>query len=84
MAAALSVCCFLKIAVLPLKLLCGMTAGHKSAGKGPGQIIDDLDLDAALVDEPAGGDAVTGAATLMKAVAAGKDAAAAIFARLAD
>lgn len=29
----------------------------------------------------AGGDAVTGAATLMKAVAAGKDAAAAIFAR---
>lgn len=32
----------------------------------------------------AGGDAVTGPATLMKAVAAGKDAAAAIFARLAD
>lgn len=32
----------------------------------------------------AGGDAVTGAATLMKAVAAGKDAAAAIFARLSE
>lgn len=32
----------------------------------------------------AGGDAVTGAATFMKAVAAGKDAAAAIFARLCD
>ncbi len=32
----------------------------------------------------AGGDAVTGAATLMKAVAAGKDAAAAIFTRFAE
>ena len=32
----------------------------------------------------AGGDAVTGAATFMKAVAAGKDAAAAIFARLCE
>ena len=32
----------------------------------------------------AGGDAVSGAATLMKAVAAGKDAAAAIFTRLSD
>ena len=32
----------------------------------------------------AGGDAVTGPATLMKAVAAGKDAATAIFARLAE
>ena len=40
------------------------------------------DFSTSLEGVYAGGDAVTGAATLMKAAAAGKDAAAAIFARL--
>ena len=49
-----------------------------------GRITVDRALSTQIDGVYAGGDAVTGPATLMKAVAAGKDAAAAIFARLAD
>ena len=48
-----------------------------------GRIVIGKDFSASLDGVYAGGDAVTGAATLMKAAAAGKDAAAAIFNRLA-
>ncbi len=49
-----------------------------------GRIMVGRDLATNVDGVYAGGDAVTGPATLMKAVAAGKDAAAAIFARLAE
>ena len=49
-----------------------------------GRIMVGRDLATNVDGVYAGGDAVTGPATLMKAVAAGKDAATAIFARLAE
>ena len=49
-----------------------------------GRIMVGRDLATKVDGVYAGGDAVTGPATLMKAVAAGKDAATAIFARLAE
>ena len=49
-----------------------------------GRILVGKDYATKLEGIYAGGDAVTGAATLMKAVAAGKDAAAAIFAKLSE
>ena len=49
---------------------------------GQGRILVGKDFSTSMDKVYAGGDAVTGAATLMKAAAAGKDAAAAIFSRL--